>query len=162
VTGRGGGEGARTRPARSGGLRPHVTGRTAILAVVLCAIALSLAYPVREYIAQRKQIDRLLAQGDQLGARLKSLQSQRRQLNNPVFIERLARDRLHMCLATQMCYVVISPAAKKHAVASGPAEPWYARLWSSVQQANKRPPRHPAGRANHDRVVPPDRKPRHG
>ena len=36
-----------------------LTGRAALLAVVICAIALSLAYPVREYIAQRRQIDQL-------------------------------------------------------------------------------------------------------
>ena len=127
------------QPARTGGLRPRVTGRAAILAVVLCAIALSLAYPVREYIAQRKEMDRLLAQSNQLGVRLKTLEQQRRQLNNPVFIEREARDRLHMCLANQMCYVVISPAAKKRAASAASTVPWYARLWSSVQQANQRP-----------------------
>jgi len=33
--------------------RAKFTSRAAVLAVVLCAIALSLAYPVREYIAQR-------------------------------------------------------------------------------------------------------------
>jgi cell division protein FtsB len=126
-----------------------VTPRAAILAVVLCAIALSLAYPVREYIAQRKQIDRLLAQSDQLGVRLKTLEKQRRQVNNPVFIERLARDRLHMCLATQMCYVVVSPAAKKHVSPLGSGEPWYEKLWSSVQQANQRPHGRPGDHGRH-------------
>ena len=42
--------------------RPRFTSRAAVLAVVLCAIALSLAYPVREYIGQRRQIDQLTAQ----------------------------------------------------------------------------------------------------
>ena len=32
----------------------RLTSRAAVLAVVVCAIALSLAYPVREYIAQRR------------------------------------------------------------------------------------------------------------
>lgn len=149
---------ARPRP----GLRPHVTGRAAILAVVLCAIALSLAYPVREYIAQRKQIDQLLAQGDQLSVRLRALENQRRQVNDPVFIERMARDRLHMCLATQMCYVVITPATAKPAASPGPAEPWYARLWSSVQQANQRPHGRPARHSHHGQGVPADRKTRRG
>ena len=31
----------------------RLTGRAAVLAVVICAIALSLAYPVREYVTQR-------------------------------------------------------------------------------------------------------------
>ena len=42
--------------------RPRLTSRAAVLAVVICAIALSLAYPVREYIAQHRQIDQLEAQ----------------------------------------------------------------------------------------------------
>ena len=163
MTERGDGADRVTSAARPpGGLRPHVTGRAAILAVVLCAIALSLAYPVREYIAQRKQIDRLLAQGDQLSVRLKALEGQRRQVSNPVFIERLARNRLHMCLPTQMCYVVISPAAKKRHTAREPAEPWYAKLWSSVQQANQRPHGRPAGHGHHGQPVSPDRRARHG
>jgi len=45
-----------------GGDRVRLTSRAAVLAVVVCAIALSLAYPVREYIAQRRQIDQLQAE----------------------------------------------------------------------------------------------------
>jgi cell division protein FtsB len=136
------------RPARPGGPRPHVTGRAAILAVVICAIALSLAYPVREYIAQRRQIDQLLDRHNQIDLRLKQLEQQRRRLNNPVFIEQLARDRLHMCLPTQMCYEIISPVRgnAKGATAQQDAVPWYTRLWSSVQQANDAHPG-PAGGA---------------
>jgi cell division protein FtsB len=119
--------------------RPRFTPRAAILALVICSIALALAYPVREYIAQRRQIDRLLDQRHQIGARLKSLQHEQRRLNDPVYIEKLARDRLHMCLPTQMCYEIIGPASKgaNEAAAQRDSEPWYAKLWSSVQQANK-------------------------
>ncbi len=127
---------------RSGGPRPHVTGRAAILAIVLCAIALSLAYPVREYIEQRRQIDQLQAQRNAIAAHLKDLEHERQRLNSPSFVEQQARDRLHMCLPTQMCYVVIAPAARNGRAATAPADsvPWYARLWSSVQQANKPQP----------------------
>ena len=141
--------------------RPRFTPRAAILALVICSIALSLAYPVREYIAQRRQIDRLLDQRNQIGARLKSLEHQQRRLNDPVYIEKLARDRLHMCLPTQMCYEIIGPASKDTNVAAArrDSEPWYAKLWSSVQQANKPVPesrpapahRHNAGRSSRPR-----------
>jgi len=50
--------------------RPRFTSRAAVLAVVVCAIALSLAYPVREYIAQRRQIDQLQAQSQATTAEL--------------------------------------------------------------------------------------------
>jgi cell division protein FtsB len=128
--------------ARPGGPRPHFTGRAAILAIVLCAIALSLAYPVREYIEQRRQIDQLQAQQTEIAAHLKNLEHERNRLNSPSFIEHQARDRLHMCLPTQMCYVVIAPATRNGKAARAPANsvPWYARLWSSVQQANKPQP----------------------
>jgi hypothetical protein len=128
---------------------------------VICSIALSLAYPVREYIAQRRQIDRLLDQRDLIGARLKNLEHKQRRLNDPLYIEKLARDRLHMCLPTQMCYEIIGPASKgtNEAAAQRDSEPWYAKLWSSVQQANEpvtasRPAparRHNAGRSSRPR-----------
>ncbi len=134
-----------TRPeARQGGAttrapasRPHFTGRAAVLAIVLCGIALSLAYPVREYIAQRRQIDQLLAQGTQIQMQRQRLESERRLLHSPVYIEQQARDRLHLCLPTQMCYEIIGRSARPKDVAARVAQaPWYARLWSSVQQAN--------------------------
>ena len=127
--------------ARPGGSRPRFTGRAAILAVVLCAIALSLAYPVREYIAQRRQIDQLQAQRSQIALQLKRLQHEHRKLHDPAYIEQLARDRLHMCMPTQKCYVIIEPMPR-NAEAWAPRRdqaPWYARLWSSIQQANKQP-----------------------
>ncbi len=132
--------GRAARQRRPPAARPHFTGRAAILAVVICAIALSLAYPVREYIAERRQLDQLRAQGQQLSVQLRRLQAEQRQLASPAYIERQARDRLHMCLPTEMCYEVIGPKAVRTATARQAAlMPWYSRLWSSVQQADQRP-----------------------
>jgi cell division protein FtsB len=105
----------------------------------MCAIALSLAYPVREYIAQRRQIDQLATQRQVIMVQLKSLEAKQRQLSSSAFIEREARDELHMCLPTETCYVIISGnrAAGKAAPAQAAVSPWYQRLWSSVQQADK-------------------------
>jgi cell division protein FtsB len=123
--------------------RQHLTSRAAILAIVLCAIALSLAYPVREYLAQRRLIDQLRVHGAALAATEKRLRAEQRQLANPAYIERLARDRLHMCAPGQRCYVIIGPGPRR-AVAPAPGQsPWYARLWASVRQANTAPaPKH--------------------
>ena len=121
----------------AGSARPHFTGRAAVLAIVLCGIALSLAYPVREYISQRRQIDQLLAQASQLKLRQRQLETERSLLHSPVYIEQQARDRLHMCLPTQMCYEIIGRSGRpKDVAARVAAAPWYARMWSSVQQAN--------------------------
>ena len=53
----------------------RLTGRAAVLAVVICAIALSLAYPIREYVNQRRQIDALVAQQQSMLTQVKSLQA---------------------------------------------------------------------------------------
>jgi cell division protein FtsB len=133
--------GAGQRPG--GPERPWLTSRAAVLAVVLCAIALSLAYPVREYIAQRRQIDQLEAQRQSIAATLSRLGAEQQKLTSNAYVEQQARDRLHMCLPTQTCYVIINP--KRPAAQAAPARahgtPWYERLWDSVQQAGKTPAR---------------------
>ena len=130
----------RTPAPRTPSSRPHFTGRAAVVAIVLCGIALSLAYPVREYISQRRQIDQLEAQNAQIQMRRAQLQRESRLLHSPAYIAEQARDRLHMCLPTQVCYVIIGDSAKRKPARAHPvATPWYAKVWSSVQQANATP-----------------------
>jgi cell division protein FtsL len=119
--------------------RPRFTSRAAVLAVVLCAIALSLAYPVREYIGQRRQIDQLTAQRATAEAAVRRLQAEDKKLTSPAYVEQQARDRLHMCLPKQTCYVVIPGKKPPAAVAPAPAHvtPWYEKLWGSVRAANQ-------------------------
>ena len=109
-----------------------------MLAVVICAIALSLAYPVRAYLAQRQQIDQLVAQQQTMLAQVRNLQAEQAQLSDRSYIEQLARQELDMCFPGTQCYVVegsqpllTSPRPQQ----SGP-QPWYAKLWQSVRQAD--------------------------
>jgi len=119
----------------------RLTGRAAVLAVVICAIALSLAYPVREYVTQRRQIDSLVAQQQIMLAQVKRLEAQQARLSDPSYIEQLARQELDMCFPGTQCYIVesgqpvVSPARPPR---PGPA-PWYDKLWRSVQQADANP-----------------------
>ena len=77
-----------------------------LLAVVICAIALSLAYPVREYVTQRRQIDSLVAQQQVMLAQVKSLEAQQAKLSSPAYIEQPARQELDMCFPGTQCYIV--------------------------------------------------------
>jgi cell division protein FtsB len=119
----------------------RLTGRAALLAVVICAIALSLAYPVREYIAQRQQIDQLLAQQQTMAAQVKALTQENTQLSQVPYIEQQAEDQLHMCFPDEQCYQVISGTSSSTAAAArqAPSDPWYDKLWQSVQHANSEP-----------------------
>jgi len=119
----------------------RLTSRAAVLAVVICAIALSLAYPVREYLAQRQQIDQLVATRQAMQAQVKNLEAQQAKLSDRTYIEQLAQQELDMCFPGTQCYVVEgsqpllngTPAPK-----AGPA-PWYGRLWQSVEQSDVSP-----------------------
>jgi cell division protein FtsB len=129
------------RPARPP-LRPtKLTGRAALLAVVMCAIALSLAYPVREYIGQRRQIDQLLATQQSLSQQVKNLQAEQKQFSDPSYIEQQARDQLHYCMTGEKCYVIIgnSPAPDAGPAKTTTATSWYSKLWGSVQKADQNP-----------------------
>jgi cell division protein FtsB len=119
-----------------------LTGRAALLAVVMCAIALSLAYPVREYIAQRQQIDQLMAQQQTVSAQVQALQQENVKLSQAWYVEQQAEDQLHMCLPNEQCYEVVSGKTAENTAHPKPVSsvnPWYAKLWHSVQQAGAQP-----------------------
>jgi cell division protein FtsL len=116
----------------------RLTSRAAVLAVVICAIALSLAYPVREYVAQRQQIGQLVAQQQTMLAQVKHLQAEQAMLSERSYIEQLARQELDMCFPGAECYIVEgghSQISGTPAPRQGPT-PWYAKLWRSVEQAD--------------------------
>ncbi len=121
--------------------RPRFTSRAAVLAIVFCAISLSLAYPVREYISQRRQIAELTAQRGQINTELRHLYARRRELADPAYIEQQARTRMHMCLPQQTCYVVIGRQHARPAAAAAhlAGTAWYRRVWTSVQHADTVP-----------------------
>ena len=132
--------------AMAAAARPtKLTGRAALLAVVICAIALSLAYPVREYIAQRQQIDQLLALQQANAAQVQALEQQDGKLTQTWYVEQQAEDELHMCFPNEQCYEVVSgrsaQAASAKAKQQAVTNPWYATLWQSVKRADAEPGR---------------------
>ncbi|TDD84875.1 septum formation initiator family protein [Actinomadura darangshiensis] len=120
---------------------PALTSRAAILAVVVCAIALSLAYPVREYIAQRKEIADLRRQEAASRRQVEILAQRKQQLGDKSYIEREATRRLHYCRPGVKCYIVLDGSggdgqqSRKGGTAARP--PWYETLWRSVEAADR-------------------------
>ncbi|HLI41133.1 MAG TPA: septum formation initiator family protein [Streptosporangiaceae bacterium] len=116
----------------------RLTGRAALLAVVICAVVLSLAYPVREYLDQRRQIGQLVAQRQTMLAQVRNLEARQARLSQPGYIEQLARQELDMCFPGTTCYIVEGSSPLSGAAGPqrpGPA-PWYAKVWRSVEQAD--------------------------
>jgi cell division protein FtsB len=121
-------------------VRTHLTSRAAILAIVLCAIALSLAYPIREYIAQRREISQLREQQRVARERVDELARRKRRLADESYIRREARRRLHYCDPGERCYVVLDGSGGGREAAPGQPRrppPWYVTLWRSVEVADR-------------------------
>ena len=130
--------GARSRPAG------NLTGRAAVLAIVVCLLAISLAYPLRQYLAQRSDIgeyrERVRAQEE----RVAELRRQHERWNDPRYVEAQARERLHYVMPGETSYIVLeADEAPAPATADPPAErkraPWYTDLWHSVEAAGSPP-----------------------
>ncbi|KIH97956.1 septum formation inhibitor [Streptomonospora alba] len=114
-----------------------MTSRAAILALVICMIALSLAYPLREYLAQRARIAELREEKAQTEQAVDELRERREHLKDPAYIEREARTRLHYQYPDERAYVVVSDEDQQDAAAdAGSGEPWFTRLWQSVLEAD--------------------------
>ncbi|MFL1432277.1 MULTISPECIES: FtsB family cell division protein [unclassified Nocardiopsis] len=114
-----------------------LTSRAAILALVVCVIALSLAYPLREYVAQRAQIAQLQEERARMEENVRDLRSREEALGTDDYVEREARLRLHYQYPGETAYIVVRPEAEDDPGAeAGPGEPWFAALWRSVREAD--------------------------
>ncbi|MEU5880218.1 septum formation initiator family protein [Spirillospora sp. NPDC047279] len=128
-----------SRSARRG--NPALTSRAAILAIVMCAIALSLAYPVREYIAQRQEIASLEHKERVAQKQVEELAQRKQRLGDKSYIEREAKRRLHYCNTGEKCFIVLDGggAGGQQAQQDGKSSrpPWYESLWRSVEAADR-------------------------
>ena len=124
------------------GRRPSLTGRAAVLAVVVCMLAISLAYPLREYLAQRGDIGEYRERVAQQRGRVAALEAARERWQDPAYVEAQARERLRYVMPGETAYVVLEAEAAPvpdGVVVPQPAEaessPWFADLWHTVEAA---------------------------
>lgn len=143
------------KPRGRGGARPagagsNLTGRAAVLAVVVCALALTLAYPLRSYLAQRGEIAQARHQVAAKQTEVADLQRQLNRWQDPAYVKAQARERLHYVVPGETQYVVLEPDKGTAATgaagtaAAAPDRPWFSTLWGSVQGADRSGPVKPA------------------
>ena len=124
--------------------RTNLTGRAAVLALVVCMLAISLAYPLREYLAQRGEIADYEAQVASQSKRVAELEAARDRWRDPAYVRAQARERLHFVMPGETQYVVLEPdeapaPGTSRADRSGPPQkrPWFGDLWRSVEVAGR-------------------------
>ncbi len=120
-----------------------------MLAVVVCALALTLAVPLRNYLTQRSEADRVAAQREQLEDDLKQLTRQKQQNDDPAYISAEARERLQYVKPGETPFQVQLPGE----VATRPeelserkrtADPWFTDLWRPIVEPQPEPSAAPA------------------
>ncbi|BBF99794.1 MULTISPECIES: FtsB family cell division protein [Pseudonocardia] len=111
------------------------TKRAAILAIVVCALALTVAVPLHNYVAQRQELAAVSDQQQALEAEVDRLSADRSRLSDPAEVEAEARTRLGMVQPGETPYIVQFPAPPEPVVDDGQAEPgvpWFTTLWNDV------------------------------
>jgi cell division protein FtsB len=122
------------------GRRPTLTGRAAILVLVLAALVVTLAIPLRAWMSQQAEIAALEADVAQSRERVESLRAELKDWEDPAFVIAQARSRLHFVFPGEVGYVVLGeddrPIVPDEERAADQA-PWYSRLWDSTLQADR-------------------------
>jgi hypothetical protein len=131
-----------------------------LLGALILLLALTLAGPVRQYVAGRQQLAELAAEHDALTRQAADLQAQLDRQADPAYIAQQARERLTYVLPGDRLVVVgdaggsgdTQEAAQAPAgqAGSGAPVPWYTALLQSVAAADGDPPAAPADPASGD------------
>jgi cell division protein FtsB len=118
--------------------RSRLTGRAALLALVLCTLVVALAYPIRQYVSQRGEIEDLQRQQQEAKERVDRLRDQKARWQDDAFAEQRIRERLHMVMPGETGYVVPSErAAAERAEQGAEDRPWYSNVWDGVDKADQ-------------------------
>jgi cell division protein FtsB len=118
--------------------RSSFTGRALVLALVATVLLVSMAVPVRAWLAQRAQIADLRAQVNAAAEQVEALSVEKQRWEDPSFVAAQARDRLHFVLPGEVGYVAVGAQAQTGPAAEGATagQPWYSALWEGLQQAD--------------------------
>jgi len=128
--------------ARTLGL--STTRRAAVLALVICALAFTLAVPLRTYLHQRAEIAEQAERAAELRHQVAVYERRKAELSDPAQIEADARRRLRYVMPGETPYIVQLPGDGRNAGGpgrddrTGTRATWYGQLWTSLSEEPKR------------------------
>lgn len=119
--------------------RSRLTGRAALLALVLCTLVVALAYPIRQYVSQRGEVEDLQRQQQEAKERVDRLRDEKARWQDDSYAEQRIRERLHMVMPGESGYVVPDPrsTASSRAEQGEADRPWYSNVWDGVDKADR-------------------------
>ena len=123
--------------------RSALTRRALVLALVLLALGVMLAVPIRSWLAQRAQIAGLEADVAAAQERVTALQVEKERWEDPAFVAAEARRRLHFVMPGEIGYVALGADGEPVGTTPTDAEntgTWAQRLLESLRAADAPPP----------------------
>jgi cell division protein FtsB len=120
--------------------RSALTTRATLLAVVICVLVLTLAYPLRLYLQQQAEIANLTRQNAASQQRVDALRTSIGKYDDEGWVEDEARRRLHYIRPGEKSYLMPTtptPTPSPSGSGSGarPDEAWYGQLWSQASES---------------------------
>ncbi|MFG2501372.1 septum formation initiator family protein [Streptomyces sp. NPDC048441] len=119
--------------------RSRLTGRAALLALVLCSLVVALAYPIRQYVSQRAEIADQRQEQAERRENVEKLRDEKARWRDDSYAEQRVRDRLHYVMPGETGFTVVDPeSARKQRTDQGAAtRPWYSNVWDGVDKADR-------------------------
>lgn len=129
---------AQTRRVRAP-RRSRLTGRAALLALVVCSLVVALAYPMRQYVSQRSEIADQRRQAEHARAQVEKLHEEKARWRDASYVEQQARKHLHYVRPGETGFIVRDGTADTPRPADKrPADrAWYENLWDGVDSADQ-------------------------
>ncbi|MYW02207.1 septum formation initiator family protein, partial [Streptomyces sp. SID3343] len=127
--------------ASLGRLRRRGGGKWIMLTIVVLSLAVALVYPLRQYLAQRDEVDRLRKSTSEQRAETERMRKELERWNDPAYVRQQARERLHFVFPGDTAYQVVPPGQPGNAAPPAPARAGspslYDNLWDSTRDADK-------------------------
>jgi cell division protein FtsB len=129
------------------GRKPRLTGRAAILALVVAVLIVSYASSLRVWLEQRRNIAELEQQITASQTAVASLRQQKLRWHDPAYVEIQAKQRLQWVLPGEIGYRIVGADAKSTVrdplagpgdTVTGSAPQWWEGVWGSVEHAGLR------------------------
>lgn len=129
--------------------RSRLTGRAAVLVLVLAVLTVSYASSMRAYLQQRAHINDLKQAIAQHQADIDALEAEKARWDDPAYVRTQARERLGYVMPGEKSYIVLGedgkplePASELQdpaTVISTTPTPWWSDGWASVELAGNPP-----------------------
>ena len=135
---------------KAGPRRPRLTGRAAVLVLVLAVLTVSYASSLRAYLQQREHIGDLKSAIAEREASITALEREKQRWQDPAFVKAQARARFGYLMPGETGFLVLDENGRPLESQTSLSDPddviktvptaWWTDAWASVELAGNPPP----------------------